>query len=260
MGSVLNRNLTKGVAAYKQDLQAKVIALHENIKNVREDVINPLKTLMNDQNKKGNATFNYLKQLEKEFYDKIEEVDDTRAKFHSAAKRAEETLFQSELAALNADMSVNEKSKYKRECQDYLAEAKGKEKLYIATVKRTNDIISVYVRKTKELLDEFQTMEEIFVEAVKDSFRKIQVFQVARLRNEQYDIDKLAEVFEEISGKQDVIAYIMKHSDNRNPPRELKFMPYTATLNDQKGGVREKVVKVIESTFHQTIPEGEVTK
>jgi hypothetical protein len=75
-----------------------------------------------------------------------------------------------------------------------LKEAKEAERQYLHNITITNNSMEVYVETMKRILNEFQGLEEKLIESIKDSLRKYVIYQVALIRNFQYDIEKKATV------------------------------------------------------------------
>lgn len=78
--------------------------------------------------------------------------------------------------------------------QNLLKEAKESERAYISSLNSANNVRDIFLEGTKRILQEFQTLEEKYIEFVKDLMRKYVVYQVSNVRNLQYDIDKKAKV------------------------------------------------------------------
>lgn len=75
-----------------------------------------------------------------------------------------------------------------------LKEAKDSERVYITNINNANFQRENYIENMKKTMNEFQNLEEKCCEFVKDTLRKYIVYQVAYIRNLQYDIEKKANV------------------------------------------------------------------
>ena len=86
------------------------------------------------------------------------------------------------------------KSKLEVKSLAALKEAKDAERLYMANINSANNLMEIYIETMKKILNEFQKLEEKLIENSKDSLRKYVIYQVALVRNLQYDIEKKANV------------------------------------------------------------------
>jgi hypothetical protein len=75
-----------------------------------------------------------------------------------------------------------------------LKEAKEAERQYLHNITIANNSMEFYVESMKRILNEFQGLEEKLIEGIKDALRKYVIYQVALIRNLQYDIEKKANV------------------------------------------------------------------
>ncbi len=98
------------------------------------------------------------------------------------------------MSKLNQTNSTDRKSQLSNKAQNALKEAKESEKAYILSLNYANNIRDIFIDATKRILSDFQSLEEKYVEFLKDSLRKYTIFQVSLVRNLQYDIDKKAKV------------------------------------------------------------------
>lgn len=108
---------------------------------------------------------------------------------------AEETKLQSETAKINSNLTFDQKNKFELKCQQVLKEAKEAERTYMQNINIANNLMEVYVDIMKKVLNQFQSLEEKLIENIKDALRKYVIYQVALVRNMQYDIEKKATVF-----------------------------------------------------------------
>lgn len=102
--------------------------------------------------------------------------------------------FQSELSKLNLSLSHDQRNKMEIKTQNSLKEAKEAERIYIANINHANHMRDAFVEVMKKTLNEFQVMEEKLIDMIKDSLRKYVIYQVAMVRNLQYDVERKANV------------------------------------------------------------------
>ena len=97
---------------------------------------------------------------------------------------------------------------------DSLKKAKEFEKTYVELIDKTNNLQDDNIEIKKRNLNEIQDIEQEIGENIKNSFRKFIVFQVAYLRNIQYDIKKKSSIFENININRDINNYINNNKMN----------------------------------------------
>jgi septal ring factor EnvC (AmiA/AmiB activator) len=258
--------LQNGIIAFKNDLLNQYNYTIEFVNSLREEVIDPLKQFMNEQNNLGKILNTEMKKVEKEFKDVADKLDRARNKFHNLAKNAEDSKLQSELAKLNTNLNFEQKNKFEIKSQNSLKEAKDAERLYIANVNTANNIRDVYIETMKKSLNEFQNMEEKLVEMTKDSLRKYVIYQVALIRNLQYDIERKASFMEGINAQADIRSFIERNATNSLPPYKFEFIPYASEIdsrvnvesNKYPKEVLSNVKNFISNVFHAEPPESEV--
>lgn len=91
-------------------------------------------------------------------------------------------------------MTPDLKNKLENRFLNSLKEAKESERAYISAINLANYHRENYIENMKKTLNEFQNLEEKCCEMIKDTLRKYIVYQVAYIRNLQYDIEKKANV------------------------------------------------------------------
>jgi hypothetical protein len=57
-----------------------------------------------------------------------------------------------------------------------------------------NNTRDLFIDSNKRILTDFQILEEKYVDFIKDSLRKYTIYQIAYVRNLQYDLEKKAKV------------------------------------------------------------------
>ncbi len=117
-----------------------------------------------------------------------------KIKFHSNAKIAEEIKFQTEIGKINCSLTPDLKIKLENKFQISLKEAKESEKNYINSINLANNLRENFIENMKKTLNNFQELEENLGLIIKDSLRKYMVYQIAYIRNMQYDIERKANV------------------------------------------------------------------
>ena len=125
----------------------------------------------------------------------------------------------------------------------------------------SNNILEVYVDTMKKVLNLFQSLEEKLIETIKDSLRKYVIYQVALVRNMQYDIEKKASIMESINVNADIKSFIQKNTTNRLPPYKFEFIPYTPEIRNNQTvpkDILSNVKTFISNVFFSEQPEIEI--
>jgi len=131
---------------------------------------------------------------------------------------------------------------------NFLQDAKINEKNYISLINNTNLLQDEYIEIKKRNLNEIQELEEELGEIVKDSLRKFIIFQVAYLRNMQYDVDKKVKILDGINIRNDIQKFINNNKKQTLPPKKFEYIPYISKLNIKEDEKEKKTMK-------QNIPE-----
>ena len=92
------------------------------------------------------------------------------------------------------NITEDQKNKVILKAEEIYKEAKDYEVSYIYHVDYTNNICDKHNQILKFTLNEFQKIEETYCESVKDALRRFNIYQVALIRNLQYDLEKQGKV------------------------------------------------------------------
>lgn len=258
-------SLQSGILAFKNDLLNQYNYSLEFINNLREEIIEPLKLFLSEQNSTGKALNTEMRKVEKDFKDSVDKLERSRIKFHTLAKSAEDSKLSSELGKLNPTLTADQKSKLEIKAQNNLKEAKDAERIYIQNVNNANNFRDIYIETMKKMLNEFQSMEEKVIDTIKDALRKYVIYQVAFIRNMQYDIEKKAGVMEGINIQSDIRSFIEKNATNALPPYKFEFVPYMTEIDSRANVESSKYPKevlanvknFISNVFYIEPPESE---
>ena len=89
-------------------------------------------------------------------------------KYHSFAKGAEESKISHEIAKNNQNLTNDQKNKLNAKTQSALKTAKDAEKDYIHQLNYANSIRDLYIEGTKKILNDYQNLEQNYIEFVKE--------------------------------------------------------------------------------------------
>ena len=244
-------SLTEGILGFKGDMYNQFNYLSEFLIGMRDEIIKPLSSAYQNFSKKIENNFFETSSLNEEYQASVEQMETFKNQFHSSVFSAEQSklkaeYFKKKLNILNDDKNNVQKNKeikdnyimnIKKEenkANNYLKDAKINEKKYISLIHNTNILQDEYIEVKKRNLNEIQELEEELGEIIKDSLRKFIIFQVAYLRNMQYDVDKKAKVLEGINIRNDIQAFINNNKKDTIPPKKFEYIPYTSKLNANK--------------------------
>ena len=227
-------SLFKGFNSFKSDMSNQYKYLNEFLLGLKDEIINPLSLLYQTTLKKLNYNIYEMSSIEKSYRSSVERLEDTKNNFHYYAKSAEESKIMAELYKERNNNNYNELIKEEEtKMLDYLKRSKDNEKMYVETIDRTNELQEDYIEIKKRNLNELQEMEEEIAENIKDSFRKFIVFQVAYLRNMEYDIKNKSLIFENINIKRDINKFINNNKTQITQLYKYEYVPYISEFENK---------------------------
>ena len=244
-------SLTEGILGFKGDMYNQFNYLSELLVGMRDEIIKPLSSAYQNFSKKLERNYSETLSINEEYQASIEEMEIYKNKFHSSVYSAEQSKLKAEyyrrkinsLKDINTQQNkenkanfLNNLKKEENKANNYLQEAKGNERKYISLIYNTNLLQDEYIEVKKKNLYEIQELEEELGETIKDSLRKFIIFQVAYLRNMQYDVDKKAKLLEGINIKNDIQKFINKNKKNTIALKKFEYSPYISKLNIQETG------------------------
>ena len=257
-------SLNEGLLGFKGDMYNQFNYLSELLAGMRDEIIKPLSSSYQTFCKKIDNNFAETSSINEEYQASIEKMESFKNKFHSSVYSAEQSklkveYYKKKINSLN-NTDNNEKNKelkdnlllnLKREevkANNFLQDAKINEKNYISLINNTNLLQDEYIEIKKRNLNEIQELEEELGEIVKDSLRKFIIFQVAYLRNMQYDVDKKVKILDGINIRNDIQKFINNNKKQTLPPKKFEYIPYISKLNIKEDEKEKKTMK-------QNIPE-----
>ena len=226
-------SLYKGFSSFKNDMLNQYNYLSDFLISLKDDLIKPLSNLYETSLKKLNYNIYEMNSIEKAYKTSVQNLEYTKKNFHYFAKEAEESKIRAEIYKEKNDKNLNQLiKKEETKMLDYLKKAKENEKLYVEYIDKTNNLQEDYNEIKKRNLNEIQDIEKEIGENIKDSFRKFIVFQVAYLRNMQYDIKKKSSIFENININKDINKYINNNKTNIIQLYKYEYVPYISQFEN----------------------------
>ena len=242
--------LTEGILGFKGDMYNQFNYLSELLIGIRDEIIKPLSNGYQTFSKKLENNYSEISTINEEYQSSIEKMNEYKNQFHSSVYAAEQSKLKAEYFRKkmndlndsnnpkNKEMKDNfsiELKKEENKANNLLKDAKNNEKKYISLIKNTNILQDEYIEIKKRNLNEIQELEEELGEIIKDSLRKFMIFQVAYLRNMQYDVDKKAKILEGINIRNDIQKFINNNKKDILLPKKFEYVPYISKLNVKDG-------------------------
>ena len=239
-------SLYKGFTSFKSDMSNQYKYLSEFLLGLKDEIITPLSSLYKTSLSKLNYNIYEMNSIEKAYRTSVENLEISKKNFHSFAKSAEDSKIMAELYKERNDKNLSTLIKEEEtKMLDNLKKSKDNEKLYVELIDKTNDLQDEYIEIKKRNLNEIQDLEEEIAENIKDSFRKFIVFQVAYLRNMEYDIKNKSLIFENINVKKDINKFINNNKTQISQLYKYEYVPYISEFENKI--VKDKNIPYIYS-------------
>ena len=227
-------SLYKGFTSFKSDMSNQYKYLSEFLLGLKDEIITPLSSLYKTSLSKLNYNIYEMNSIEKAYRTSVENLEISKKNFHSFAKSAEDSKIMAELYKERNDKNLSTLIKDEEtKMLDNLKKSKDNEKLYVELIDKTNDLQDEYIEIKKRNLNEIQDLEEEIAENIKDSFRKFIVFQVAYLRNMEYDIKNKSLIFENINVKKDINKFINNNKTQISQLYKYEYVPYISEFENK---------------------------
>ena len=227
-------SLYKGFTSFKSDMSNQYKYLSEFLLGLKDEIITPLSSLYKTSLSKLNYNIYEMNSIEKAYRTSVENLEISKKNFHSFAKSAEDSKIMAELYKERNDKNLSTLIKEEEtKMLDNLKKSKDNEKLYVELIDKTNDLQDEYIEIKKRNLNEIQDLEEEIAENIKDSFRKFIVFQVAYLRNMEYDIKNKSLIFENINVKKDINKFINNNKTQISQLYKYEYIPYISEFENK---------------------------
>ena len=227
-------SLYKGFTSFKSDMSNQYKYLSEFLLGLKDEIITPLSSLYKTSLSKLNYNIYEMNSIEKAYRTSVENLEISKKNFHSFAKSAEDSKIMAELYKERNDKNLSTLIKEEEtKMLDNLKKSKDNEKLYVELIDKTNDLQDEYIEIKKRNLNEIQDLEEEIAENIKDSFRKFIVFQVAYLRNMEYDIKNKSLIFENINIKKDINKFINNNKTQISQLYKYEYVPYISEFENK---------------------------
>lgn len=182
-------SLSHAVSSLVTDCSNKAVQSKILVESMNNDLIDPFRELLKNQNDNIKKTTNEGKKVEKDMQTLTEKLEKSKARYYKACEECEQLTILIE-NKINQERSLRLKSKLfstKREVEASL-------KQYKESLSASNAYKERYRNVMMKILEVYQKQEEVRLESMKDMLRKLVVYQTSYLRNLQYDVGNLAHV------------------------------------------------------------------
>ena len=240
-------SLQEGMMNFKGDLMNQVSYLKEFLGGLKDEIVNPMVKLQNTLNQRINLNLNEIANADKMYRNSIYQLEQAKKKFHETAKEAEILKLKCEITKTTANFNPENLKKDEIKSQNLLKEAKENENNYLTIINDTNKIQEDYIEIKKKCLNNIQQMEQELGDNIKDCLRKYIVFQIAYVRNLQYDVEKKARNLEEINIKKDIDFFIISNLTNDIPPYKYEYIPFSYDLEANHKNIDKNILKEVSN-------------
>ena len=248
-----HKTLYDAVLYFKEDLLNLNNHLIDFLFGIKNEIIKPLGNIHSTFLNKYLAYKNGINQLEEEYEENVKILNNSKNNFYKSVRDVEDCKINFEYKKQNVnDLSAEYKKKEEEKIIELLQVAKESQKKYVFNINRINEIQSEYIEKKKNYLNNMQYMEEQLGECIKDSLRKLILYQLSFIRNVQYDSEVTSKKYEEIDINKDIKYFIKQHSTNDLIPFKYEFIPYSSSIGKRYKNISDNSIKEIRS-FIRTI-------
>ena len=226
-------SLYKGYSSFKGEMLNQYNYLSEFLIGLKDEIIKPLSNLYDTSLKRLNFNIYEMTSIEQTYFSSVEKLEKAKNNFHMFAKNAELSKIKSETYKEKKDKSLsNIIKKEETKMLNSLKNAKENEKIYVELIDKTNNLQDEYIEIKKRNLNEIQEIEEEIAENIKDSFRKFIIYQIAYLKNMEYDIKKKSSIFENINVQKDINNFINNNKTKITQFYKYEYVPYVSELEN----------------------------
>lgn len=257
--------LSNGINLFKNELNTQNSIYTEYLKELKDNLIEKLKKFLEGQVTSGRQNFIDFKDLERGYKCLCDNLEKNKLKFHSFAKQAEESKLHLELAKNNQNLSNDQKNKHQSKLQLLLRQAIDAEKAYIENINSANIYREKYIEDSKKILNEFQKMEEEYIDETKKYIKLYFEFQFILYKNLSTDYERKCKQIDTINTQADIREFIEKNATNFPPPYKFEFIPYSSEVQTKhfeqtpySVEIINNVKNFISNQFCTEIPEVEL--
>lgn len=199
--------------------------------NLKNDLLEPAKKFLEEQNAIGKKIYGDIKKVDKDYKEALSNLEKSRNKFYQSAKSAEIATVDCELSKVTY-VAPQQKEKFLLKSTTMLKEAKDAEKIYLNSLKYTNNVRMIYIETSLSIMQSFQMLEEDFINYIQNLMRKFCIYSAANHTNNTFDIEKLHTKIEKINQNADIMNFIESNKTNLITPPKIEYLPYSIELRN----------------------------
>jgi hypothetical protein len=255
-------SLGNSILFFKQNLVIRHEYMIDYTKYLKEGIIDPMKNFLETQITNGRRYHIEIKEFEREFKYVSDNLEKIKQVYHSSVKATEEAKIQLEQAKNNINISEPNKLKFANKVTTLAKEAHEAEIKYIDYISEANTFRDKYTEGINKILDEFQSMEEKYIDNTKEYLKKYFEFEFNKIQNLSKDYERKLYSIETINSQDDIKEFIEKNATNLPLPFKFEFIPYSSEvqtkISDQSPNSLEIINNVkhfISSNFYTEVPE-----
>jgi hypothetical protein len=200
--------------------------------NIKTEILEPAKKVLEDQNTLGKKLYNDIKKYEKDYKDAVANMEKLKIKFLNLAKQTETCKLDAELAKASY-IPQPEKEKFNSKANNMLKDLKEAERVYINSINQANNARVMFIEGGKSVLFNFQLLEEEFIENTKILLNKFFIYSNSTYKNTLYDTERVIEKVNLIDTSSDVQNFIAKNQSSVSPPLPIEYVPYSLMLRSK---------------------------
>ena len=248
-----HKSLYDSALYFKEDFLNINNYLIDFLLGIKNEIIKPLGSIQTNLLNKFITYKDDLSHLEENYEESINNLNNSKNNFYKSVRDVEDCKINFEYEKQkNNELSLEYKKEEEEKICELLKIAKENQKKYILNINKINIIQNNYIEKKKNILNNIQYMEEQLAECVKDSLRKLILYQMAFIRNVQYDSENTSKKYDEIDINKDIKNFIIQHSTNDLIPFKYEFIPYSSNIINKHKNISNNILKEIHS-FINTI-------
>lgn len=243
--------LSHAILAMKNDSLNKAMQARILAENIQKDLVDPMKELLANQNRTLEKTATEGKRVEKERLGYLEKYSKYKSLYFKMCHEYEVLSSQLEnpQQGQKRDKIMQRLVQVKQEIDESLAG-------YKDTIGQHNGFKDKYTDFMGKILEVYQKQEEQRLEIMKDSLRKLVVYETSYLRNLQYDIDNLARAMESVNIKSDIKQFVDEHASANEKNSKLVFEAFQSTHESFKNSISESpVLKIPQASVQNVVSE-----
>eukprot|EP00357_Protocruzia_adherens_P016300 CAMPEP_0115042218 /NCGR_PEP_ID=MMETSP0216-20121206/46140_1 /TAXON_ID=223996 /ORGANISM="Protocruzia adherens, Strain Boccale" /LENGTH=747 /DNA_ID=CAMNT_0002424301 /DNA_START=393 /DNA_END=2632 /DNA_ORIENTATION=- len=232
-------SLAVGINIMKLSCKNKATQARFIADSITDDPIEHLKELLKTQGAEAKKWTIEGRRLDKDVKAVQDRNEKAQTKYTQICKAHTTANEVYKYARNKPDVSEERKQKYLNKYNTTYKEASEFEEICRDSVNQVNLMNKMYQESMKVILQGLQDHDMARMEAIKDSLKKLIIYETSALKNIQYDIEDTFSTMEGICPEVDIKQFIDEHVSGDQPPEELVFKNYDFSKDVGAINVRE---------------------